>query len=94
MTITQPKIICALVNLLAITTLLGCSQTPPCEDIVEVNRQLHVCKSLSKVMNDNRYPQQAMSAKKDTKVNVRTLDTIGMITTLFVKATNKRLVRK
>ena len=64
MIITQSKKICALASLLSVLALNGCSQTPPCEDIVEVNRQLHVCKSLSKVMNDNRYPQQAMSAKK------------------------------
>ncbi|MDO6565933.1 hypothetical protein Q4561_02570 [Alteromonas sp. 1_MG-2023] len=51
-------------TLLCVVALSGCSQTSPCEDIVEVNRQLHVCKSLSKVMNDNRYPQQAISAKK------------------------------
>lgn len=64
MIITQSKKNCALASLLSVLALNGCSQTPPCEDIVEVNRQLHVCKSLSKVMNDNRYPQQAMSAKK------------------------------
>lgn len=93
MIITQSKI-CALASLLSVLALNGCSQTPPCEDIVEVNRQLHVCKSLSKVMNDNRYPQQAMSAKNVMKVNVKTSDTIEMITTLFVKESSKPLVKR
>ena len=44
--------------------LSGCSQTQPCEDIVEVNRQLHVCEPLARTMDDNRYPQQAITARK------------------------------
>lgn len=42
----------------------ACSQTPPCEDIVEVNRQIKVCQQLAKAMNDNRSPQQALTARK------------------------------
>lgn len=49
---------------MSVLLISGCSQTQPCEDIVEVNRQLHVCETLAKTMDDNRYPQQALAARK------------------------------
>lgn len=45
-------------------TLSGCSSIDkPCEEILEVKRQEHQCEELRKVMNNNRYPQQALTAK-------------------------------
>ena len=81
--------------------LSGCSQTQPCEDIVEVNRQLHVCETLARTMNDNRYPQQAITARKRYQAECEDFRFIVTITTLFVrgqtlpleKMTRKRQVK-
>lgn len=48
----------------ALIVLGACSSAPPCEDILEVNQQLKNCQSLAKVMKDNRYPQQALTARR------------------------------
>ncbi|MCU7554207.1 hypothetical protein OCL06_06325 [Alteromonas sp. ASW11-19] len=48
----------------AMLVLAACSSAPPCEDILEVNHQLKTCQSLAKIMTDNRYPQQALTARK------------------------------
>ena len=50
--------------LMTLVTLSGCSSSGICEDILEVKRQEQVCVQLSKVMKDNRYPQQALTARK------------------------------
>lgn len=44
--------------------VISCTSTMPCEDILEVNRQIAQCESLSRTMSDNRYPQQALTARK------------------------------
>lgn len=44
--------------------LNGCSSTDICEDILEVQRQEKVCQELSQIMRNNRYPQQALTARK------------------------------
>ncbi len=49
---------------IASAVLVGCNHTPPCEDILEVNRQMAMCEGLAETMTDNRYPQQALSARK------------------------------
>ena len=50
---------------IAITlTLSGCaSKDRPCEEILEVKRQEQQCEELRKVMDNNQYPQQALTAK-------------------------------
>ncbi|KXI30739.1 hypothetical protein [Paraglaciecola hydrolytica] len=40
------------------------SKDNPCEEILEVKRQVQQCEQWRKVMNNNNYPQQAMTAKK------------------------------
>lgn len=48
-----------------IFALAGCvNGQKPCEDIIEVNRQEQQCLQWKKVMNNDQYPQQAMTAKK------------------------------
>lgn len=49
-----------LVNLV----LGGCSNTTPCEDILEVKRQEQECRKLQTVMNNPKNPQQALTARK------------------------------
>lgn len=45
-------------------TLSACaSKNKPCEEILEVKRQEQQCEELRKVMNNNQYPQQALTAK-------------------------------
>lgn len=51
----------------------ACSSTKPCEDILEVKRQERVCMDLSRVMNDNSRPQQAMTARKRYEVECENL---------------------
>lgn len=46
------------------STTSGCSSSGICEDILEVKRQEQVCRQLAKIMNDSRYPQQALTARK------------------------------
>lgn len=40
------------------------SKDKPCEEILEVKHQIQQCEQWRKVMNNNNYPQQAMTAKK------------------------------
>lgn len=43
----------------------GCVvQTPPCENIVEVNRQIRECQKLKKDMLNKEHPQYALTARK------------------------------
>lgn len=43
----------------------ACSvQQAPCEDIVEVNRQIRQCQQLKKDMNNKEHPQHALTARK------------------------------
>jgi hypothetical protein len=49
---------------LASGTLTSCSSTDICEDILEVQRQEKACQELSQIMRNNRYPQQALTARK------------------------------
>lgn len=52
-------------SLLLVTVLSGCSlKQPPCEQILEVKQQERQCQQWRKIMQDNRYPQQALTAKK------------------------------
>jgi len=52
-------------SLLMVLQLSGCSlNQPPCEQILEVKEQERQCQQWRKVMQDNRYPQQALTAKK------------------------------
>jgi hypothetical protein len=45
-------------------TLSACAnKSKPCEEILEVKRQEQQCEELRKVMNNNQYPQQALTAK-------------------------------
>lgn len=44
--------------------LSACSATPPCEDILEVKQQKQTCAQLSRIMQDNKHPQQALTARK------------------------------
>lgn len=56
---------CATSALLSVCIVLtSCSATPPCEDILEVKRQEQLCLELAKIMKNNQYPQQAMTARK------------------------------
>lgn len=52
------------VLLFSCLTLSACSTTPPCEDILEVKRQEQNCIALAKIMKNNQYPQQAITARK------------------------------
>ncbi|WP_414827525.1 hypothetical protein [Alteromonas sp. H39] len=52
-------------TLLSLSLILSaCSATQPCEDILEVKRQEHQCLELARIMKNNEYPQQAMTARK------------------------------
>lgn len=57
---------CATYSAVIAITLVnsGCSSTDICEDILEVKRQEQVCSKLARIMVDNRYPQQALTARK------------------------------
>lgn len=45
---------------------IGCAnQQKPCEDILEVKRQEQQCLQWKKTMNNNQYPQHALTAKKN-----------------------------
>ncbi len=51
----------------AVTVVLltsGCSSNNLCEDILEVQRQEQGCLELAETMRNNRYPQQALTARK------------------------------
>ena len=54
--------------LIILLGLSGCSSKGICEDILEVKRQEQECARLSKIMNDSRYPQQALTARKRHEV--------------------------
>ncbi|MBT0587186.1 hypothetical protein KIU71_12235 [Alteromonas sp. SM 2104] len=45
-------------------TLVGCSSTDICEDILEVQRQDQQCRQLNRIMSDSKNPQQALTARK------------------------------
>ena len=62
MTRCRIAILCAFLS--ATLGLSGCSSNGICEDILEVKRQEQECARLSKIMNDSRYPQQALTARK------------------------------
>lgn len=47
-----------------IVFLSGCSNTHPCEDILEVKRQEQVCKRLQQVISNPKNPQQGLTARK------------------------------
>ncbi|MFT6896808.1 MAG: hypothetical protein ACJA13_001211 [Paraglaciecola sp.] len=45
--------------------LTGCAfGQKPCEDIIEVNHQQQQCLQWKKVMGNDEYPQQALTARK------------------------------
>ena len=53
------------INLL-IFYLASCSTNgKPCEDILEVKRQEQQCEQWQKLMDNNKYPQQAITARKN-----------------------------
>lgn len=57
------RIVSALMILLVGSS--GCAvQQPPCEDIVEVNRQIRECQMLKKDMYNKEHPQHALTARK------------------------------
>lgn len=46
--------------------LAGCTHgQKPCEDIIEVNRQKQQCMQWKKVMINDKYPQQALTARNN-----------------------------
>lgn len=47
-----------------VVAVTACSNTRPCEDILEVKKQEQTCAQLSRIMNDNNHPQQALTARK------------------------------
>lgn len=48
-----------------IVCLASCMvQRAPCEDIVEVNRQIRECQQLKKDMQSKEHPQHALTARK------------------------------
>lgn len=54
-----------ILSTLLIIGLTACaSKDKPCEEILEVKRQALQCEQWRKVMNNNNYPQQAITAKK------------------------------
>ena len=63
------------VLVIVVPALSSCaSKNPPCEEIVEVNRQIRECEDLKKVMNNKSHPQQALTARKryeEACVNLR-----------------------
>ncbi len=63
------------VLVIVIPALSNCaSNSSPCEEIVEVNRQIKECKELKKLMHDKNHPQQALTARKryeEACVNLR-----------------------
>lgn len=52
------------VTFAASIVLAGCSTTKPCEDILEVKRQVQQCNVWAKAMVDNNRPQRALTARK------------------------------
>ena len=46
--------------------LQGCIvlENKPCEDLLEVKRQINACEKLRKQMNDKQHPQIALTAKQ------------------------------
>ncbi|WP_100657516.1 hypothetical protein [Alteromonas flava] len=51
-------------SMLSTLLISGCSSKQPCEDILEVQRQEATCQELARIMRDDRYPQQALTARK------------------------------
>jgi hypothetical protein len=50
---------------ITIFSLSSCvSSNNPCEEILEVKHQEQQCMQWRKIMNNNQYPQQAITAKK------------------------------
>lgn len=57
--------LCLFHGLTLFVLLTGCvSKDKPCEEILEVKRQVQQCEQWRQVMNNNNYPQQAITAKK------------------------------
>ena len=54
-----------LINLLIICMTSCSSKSKPCEDILEVKRQEQQCEQWRKLMDNNKYPQQAITARKN-----------------------------
>ncbi|MFT5676654.1 MAG: hypothetical protein ACI808_002600 [Paraglaciecola sp.] len=53
------------INFLIICVTSCTSINKPCEEILEVKRQEQQCAQWRKVMNNNLYPQQAITARKN-----------------------------
>ncbi|MDM7861006.1 hypothetical protein QTP81_10390 [Alteromonas sp. ASW11-36] len=49
---------------IVVSVTSGCSSNNFCEDILEVQRQEQMCQELAQIMRNNRYPQQALTARK------------------------------
>ena len=50
---------------IALVLLSSCANLEkPCEEILEVKHQEQQCQQWRKIMNNNQYPQQAITAKK------------------------------
>jgi type IV pilus biogenesis protein CpaD/CtpE len=59
------KAICSvLLSVLCIGLSACASKDKPCEEILEVKHQIQQCEQWRKIMINNNYPQQAMTAKK------------------------------
>lgn len=49
----------------ALLSIAGCaSKNPPCEEILEVQRQERMCAELKKQMNNKSHPQVALTARE------------------------------
>jgi hypothetical protein len=56
---------CVLKISFLIILLASCANNKPCEEILEVKRQEQQCVQWRKVMDNNLYPQQAITARKN-----------------------------
>ena len=54
----------ASLSIASLFILIGCSNTPPCENILEVKRQTIQCHKLSRVIANPNNPQQALTARQ------------------------------
>tara|TARA_R110000868_G_scaffold14805_14_gene68585 strand:+ start:6453 stop:6737 length:285 start_codon:yes stop_codon:yes gene_type:complete len=53
-----------MLSMLSIGLSACASKDKPCEEILEVKHQIQQCEQWRKIMINNNYPQQAMTAKK------------------------------
>jgi hypothetical protein len=58
---------------ICLTFITGCSNTPPCEDILEVKKQAQLCERLKKEMQDPKNPTKALLFRERFKAECEDL---------------------